>query len=144
MENKNKIYFSSVQYESNKWLVRFKKCVLLSVRLRVFSEASGSFAVEIIAFKLLPACNRLDSTAKPTVLGFRLEAKITVGGWLSSIWVVNIHIHVSLCPKHCTNKMAKEWQEEIVFQCPVVCGPFTSHFCTEPAFCSTSVNTFPK
>lgn len=51
MENKNKIYFSSVQYESNKWLVRFKKCVLLSVRLHVFSEASGSFAVEIIAFK---------------------------------------------------------------------------------------------
>lgn len=115
-----------------------------SVGLCAFSEAVGSFAGEIIAFKLLPACSRLDFTAKPTLLGFRLEAEMAVDGWLSSICVVNIRIHASLCPKHCTNKIAKEWQEEIVFQCPIVCGPFTSHFCTEPAFCSTSVSTFPK
>lgn len=74
----------------------------------------------------------------------QLETKMSVDGWLSSIWMVNVHIHVNLYPKHCANKIAEEWQEEIVFQCPVVCGPFTSHFCTEPAFCSTSVSAFPK
>lgn len=121
-----------------------KNCVLLSVGLLAFSEATGSFAGEIIAFKLLLACNRLDITAKQTLLGFRLEAKMTADGWLSSIWVVNMRVHVSLCPKHCTNKIAKEWQEEIVFQCPIICGPFTSHFCTAPAFCSASVGTFPR
>lgn len=47
----------------------------LSVGLPAFSEASGSFAGEIIACKLLPACHRLDITAEPTLLGFRLEAK---------------------------------------------------------------------
>lgn len=30
------------------------------------------------------------------MLGFRLEAEMTVDGCLSSIWVVNIHAHVSL------------------------------------------------
>lgn len=117
----------------------------MSVGLRAFSDASGSFAgSEIIAFKLLPACNRLDITAKPTLLEFRVEAKMAVDGWLSSIWMVNVHIRVNLYPNHCANKIAEEWQEEIVFQCPVVCGPFTSHFCTEPAFCSTSASAFPE
>lgn len=57
---------------------------------------------------------------------------------------IYILIYMSLCPKHCANKMAKEWKEGIVFQCPIVCGPFTSHFCIEPAFCSTGVSVFPK
>lgn len=55
-----------------------KNCVLISVGLCAFSEASGCFADETIAFKLLPACNRLDITTKTTPLRFRLEAKMVV------------------------------------------------------------------
>jgi len=81
MEIKCRIYFLLTQYTPNKWLVRIKKnCGLVSVGLRAFSEASGGFADETVAFKLLPACNRLDITTKIVPLCFRLEAKMIVEG----------------------------------------------------------------
>lgn len=67
---------------------------------------------------------------------------------------VDVHVCVCVCvfvsmylssrPKHCASRAAQEWKEGIVFQRPIVCGPFTSHFCTEPAFCSTGVSALPK
>lgn len=134
-----------------------KKMGLISVGLHAFSEASGCFADETIAFKLLPACNRLDIATKTTPLCFRLGAKRLWRRLLSNIWAVKlmrkgiqtcmrvyILIYIHLCPKHYADKMAKERKEGIVFQCPIVCGPFTSHFCTEAAFCSTGVSVFPR